>query len=941
MSEPSQAYPDNMPTHPSASAASSVVTASSAGGGPGIPDFVKKLFRMLEDKSYTHTVSWGSTGESFVVHDPNAFAKSILPKHFKHSNFASFVRQLNKYDFHKLRNADDGNRPYGEQAWEFAHPQFQCNKRDMLEKIKRKTPSTRGKFAQPPHNGSSGGSNASLANSHNNNNHGNLGDSPSPGASSNMTLGPTAITVAEDLRLTRYDVQAQIDDLRKLHQELGAFVQGNIKGIQDEICGFRRGLEAQDRLNYEILQFICKQEAVLQQEKASQARFRGHMDSGSSSSYDNSSDPYAPSHQAQKLINSYAEISKVSFQQIGEIQRRVQSLQQISTVPPSVWPSPSSSSSSSPQFTQSQVSPNSHHSLPLPVQHAPPPPQDNEPSLNLPPISPRPQHRFAFSLPQVDRLDPRHQGISMSSANGANGGASTGCMNSGQWQPMPFGGTPNSMNPVTSMPSPPPQSSSVGVSGSRPYASYAPLPYNTPSSYPSSTLPYTNSSGVYSPSSAPMAINNLTSQPSNQIYPAPSPFESYYPKNEDSAKSHSSQNNISGLISLEPAKSDANMEHLTPLTGVNEIARGSAPSDSQQDDDESSQSAADSNRSLSINNSTNSSSEASSSRAVGLRSGRTTWAVAPRVLLVEDDAIVRQIGSKMLSFFGCSFDVAVDGEDALNKYNLGNYDIVLMDIVMPRLDGVTATSRIRQFDKLTPIISMTSNTTDMDIMTYINNGMNDILPKPISKDSLYSMLEKYANQANALRRWAGIDNGIVHRSLGELGETVLGSHVISSPRITEMTSILGQHPDQHQRQTQRDGMDNGNPGDADTVVRYAGAKRSVSGDIRQNSYSMAMPAPHLSPRTQSALFIGPPIPPAMALQQQTGPAFVSMDYANAMFMEMMMMRASQDGGLEDGLDPFDGAMLEPLQDGDMEASGSTTNESVERGRKRAKLELLE
>lgn len=104
-------------------------------------EFVRKLYKMLEDTSYANVVAWGPRGDCFVVKDMNEFATTILPRIFKHSNFASFVRQLNKYDFHKVRNMDDN--PFGEHSWTFRHPDFHANDRSSLENIKRKVPTAR------------------------------------------------------------------------------------------------------------------------------------------------------------------------------------------------------------------------------------------------------------------------------------------------------------------------------------------------------------------------------------------------------------------------------------------------------------------------------------------------------------------------------------------------------------------------------------------------------------------------------------------------------------------------------------------------------------------------------------------------------------------------------------------------------------------------------
>ncbi|KAI8833195.1 HSF-type DNA-binding-domain-containing protein [Chytridium lagenaria] len=113
------------------------VSLKSPGNGKrssGPPDFVKKLFRMLENDTDSELLIWGVNGDSFVVKDPSDFARKILPKHFKHNNFASFVRQLNKYDFHKVKE-----KTYGELAWEFRHDEFRVGQIDKLEKIRRKS----------------------------------------------------------------------------------------------------------------------------------------------------------------------------------------------------------------------------------------------------------------------------------------------------------------------------------------------------------------------------------------------------------------------------------------------------------------------------------------------------------------------------------------------------------------------------------------------------------------------------------------------------------------------------------------------------------------------------------------------------------------------------------------------------------------------------------
>ncbi|KAJ2829611.1 hypothetical protein IWW50_000758 [Coemansia erecta] len=102
--------------------------------------FVNKLTEMVNDNQYQYLISWNFSGTSFVVCNIMEFSRELLPKHFKHNNFSSFVRQLNMYGFHKVNKSPRGHRTMAEnQIWEFSHPKFIRDRPDLLEQIKRKT----------------------------------------------------------------------------------------------------------------------------------------------------------------------------------------------------------------------------------------------------------------------------------------------------------------------------------------------------------------------------------------------------------------------------------------------------------------------------------------------------------------------------------------------------------------------------------------------------------------------------------------------------------------------------------------------------------------------------------------------------------------------------------------------------------------------------------
>ena len=116
-----------------------------------------------------------------------------------------------------------------------------------------------------------------------------------------------------------------------------------------------------------------------------------------------------------------------------------------------------------------------------------------------------------------------------------------------------------------------------------------------------------------------------------------------------------------------------------------------------------------------------------------------------RVLLAEDNAINQLVASEVLNSFEVELDVAANGEEALEKIHKNTYDLVLMDIQMPVMDGLQATKLLRQdprFDRL-PVIAMTAHAMAEDKDKSLAVGMQDHVTKPFDPSALYTTLLRW------------------------------------------------------------------------------------------------------------------------------------------------------------------------------------------------------
>ncbi|MDH3219784.1 MAG: response regulator transcription factor [Gammaproteobacteria bacterium] len=164
-----------------------------------------------------------------------------------------------------------------------------------------------------------------------------------------------------------------------------------------------------------------------------------------------------------------------------------------------------------------------------------------------------------------------------------------------------------------------------------------------------------------------------------------------------------------------------------------------------------------------------------------------------RILVVEDEAAIRSGLADVFVYHGYEVDTAADGNDGLRKALSGRFDLVLLDVMLPGVDGFEICNRIRQQDRRQPVIMLTAKSSDEDIVQGLTLGADDYVAKPFSVTQLVLRVQAVLRRsgiAGELAREIRLNNGLVIDS-----ENLSAGDIVFTRREMDLLQYLAQQAD--------------------------------------------------------------------------------------------------------------------------------------------------
>lgn len=172
-----------------------------------------------------------------------------------------------------------------------------------------------------------------------------------------------------------------------------------------------------------------------------------------------------------------------------------------------------------------------------------------------------------------------------------------------------------------------------------------------------------------------------------------------------------------------------------------------------------------------------------------------------KVLIIEDDPDLVGLLTIHIKDLGCALETAMDGQTGLDKALSGNFDLIVLDLMLPKMDGLEICRRVRAKEVRTPILMLTARSEEIDKVLGLEMGADDYLTKPFSVREFIARVKAILRRVEIWQQPKSIANGGALLQFGSLQVdldkrkvTIDGKRVELSPKEFDLLSLLASNP---------------------------------------------------------------------------------------------------------------------------------------------------